>query len=116
VLLGAGALLVVAAYSAAARKNVDGTTEVAALVVLAAGFTAGLGLAALASAIIAVTALLLVEKSRLHDLVARLDCAPVRDSPSWRSSSSRCCPMAPSVRSAASDRGSCGRSSSSSPA
>ncbi len=58
---------------AASRKDVDGTTEVAALVVLAAGLLAGLGSIRLASGIIALVTLLLVEKSRLHALVQRID-------------------------------------------
>ncbi len=78
VLLAGGAALVVAAYVAASRKEVDGTTEVAALVVLAAGALAGSGRLAVASAIVAASALLLVEKSRLHALVARLDDASLR--------------------------------------
>lgn len=78
VLLAGGAALVVAAYAAASRKEVDGTTEVAALVVLAAGTLAGSGRLAVASAIIAASALLLVEKSRLHAFVARLDDASLR--------------------------------------
>jgi uncharacterized membrane protein (DUF4010 family) len=44
-----------------------------ALVVIAAGVVAGAGVHQLASGVIAVTTLLLVEKSRLHSLVARLD-------------------------------------------
>ncbi|HZR84262.1 MAG TPA: DUF4010 domain-containing protein [Candidatus Binatia bacterium] len=77
VLASAGAL-VVAAYVAASRRDVEATTEVAGLIVLAAGTLAGLGHLALASAVIAVTAFLLVEKSRLHSLVQRLDDAEVR--------------------------------------
>lgn len=77
-LVAAAAALVVAAYTAASRHDIDGTTEVAALVVLSAGVVAGLGGLALASAIIAVTCLLLVEKSRLHDLVARIDDVELR--------------------------------------
>jgi uncharacterized membrane protein (DUF4010 family) len=73
VLLGGSVALVVAAYVAASRRSVDGTTEVAALVVLAAGFLAGTGRLVLASGMVALTSLILVEKSRLHALVARLD-------------------------------------------
>jgi uncharacterized membrane protein (DUF4010 family) len=73
VLLAGAAALVVAAYVAASRRDVDGTTEAAALVTLAAGFFAGTGQLALASGMVALTTLLLVEKSRLHGLVARLD-------------------------------------------
>jgi uncharacterized membrane protein (DUF4010 family) len=62
-----------AAYIAGSRQDVDGTTEVAALVVLAAGLLSGLGAVRLASGIIALVTLLLVEKSRLHALVRRID-------------------------------------------
>ena len=60
-------------YVAGSRQDIDGTTEVAALVVLAAGVMAGIGSVRLASGIIAITTLLLVEKSRLHSLVQRID-------------------------------------------
>jgi uncharacterized membrane protein (DUF4010 family) len=69
-----GALaLVVVGYAAASRRHVDATTEVAALVVVATGFAAGIGWTTLSSGIVAITALLLVEKSRLHGLVAHID-------------------------------------------
>ncbi|MEZ5416614.1 MAG: DUF4010 domain-containing protein [Vicinamibacterales bacterium] len=71
-LLVGAAALVVAAYASAARHDVDGTTEVAALVVLAAGTLAGIGHLVLASGIATLTGLLLVEKSELHALVARV--------------------------------------------
>jgi len=75
----AGAVgLVVVAYAVAGRKDVDATTEVAALVVLAAGVMSGVGHASLASGIFALTVLLLVEKSRLHSMVQRLDDASFR--------------------------------------
>jgi len=77
-LLGAAGGLVITAYAAASRRDVDGTTEVAALVVLAAGFLAGIGQLALASGAVATTVLLLVEKSRLHALAARLNDAEMR--------------------------------------
>ena len=74
VVLAAGAVaLVVAGYVAASRHDVDATSEAAALVVIAAGLMAGLGWLALASGVIAVSTLLLVEKSLLHSLVARID-------------------------------------------
>src|SRR6185503_8194679 len=74
IVLAAGAVaLVIAGYAAASRTDVDATTEVAALVVIGAGLAAGLGWAAVGSGIIAVCTLLLVEKSRLHALVARID-------------------------------------------
>ncbi len=73
-ILFAGAVAIVAAaYLAASRQDIDGTTEVAALVVLAAGVLAGMGSVRLASGIIALVTLLLVEKSRLHALVQRID-------------------------------------------
>jgi uncharacterized membrane protein (DUF4010 family) len=78
ILLGGTALLIVAAYVAASRVEVDGTTEVAAFVVLAAGATAGMHELRLASAAIALTTLLLVEKSRLHSIVKRIDDAGLR--------------------------------------
>lgn len=78
VLLAGAAALVVAAYVAASLYDVDGTTEVAAVVVLAAGAMAGLGQLAVASGLSALTGLLLVEKSGLHALVARLDGAELR--------------------------------------
>jgi uncharacterized membrane protein (DUF4010 family) len=78
-ILFAGAVTIVAAaYVAASRHDVDGTTEVAALVVLAAGVLAGMGSIRLASGVIALLTLLLVEKSRLHALVERIDDLGVR--------------------------------------
>jgi len=78
VLLSGAVALVVVAYIAASRRVVDGTTEVAALVVLSTGVLAGTGYLVLASAIVAITTLLLVEKSRLHALIARIDDAGLR--------------------------------------
>jgi uncharacterized membrane protein (DUF4010 family) len=73
-ILFAGAVTIVAsAYVAASRRDVDGTTEVVALVVLAAGLLAGIRSVRLASAIIALATLLLVEKSRLHSFAKRID-------------------------------------------
>lgn len=73
VVLAAAGALVVGAYVVTARGgDVDGTTEVSALVVLAAGALAGRGHLALASALSSVTAFVLVEKSRIHALVHRL--------------------------------------------
>ena len=49
-ILFAGAIMIIAAaYVAGSRRNVDGTTEVAALVVVAAGLLAGIGSVRLAS-------------------------------------------------------------------
>jgi len=77
-LLAGTAALIVAAYMAASRVEIDGTTEMAAFVVLVAGIIAGMHELRLASATIAVTTLLLVEKSRLHKFVERLDDASLR--------------------------------------
>lgn len=77
VLAGAGALVVVA-YLAASRHDIDGTTEVAALVVMAAGVLAGAGFETVASGIGAGTVLLLVEKKQLHGVVSRIDRAEMR--------------------------------------
>src|SRR5690349_12875136 len=72
VLLGPVAIVAIA-YFAGSRTDLDSPTEVAALVVVAAGFLAGTGAHRLASGIIAITCLLLVEKSRLHAFAARID-------------------------------------------
>lgn len=58
--------LIVIGYLAASRTDIDATTEAATLVVTAAGFLSGLGHWALSSGIIALTAFVLIEKSRLH--------------------------------------------------
>ena len=73
ILLAGAVAVVAAAYVAGSRQDIDGTTEVAALTVLAAGLLAGLGSVRLASGMIALLTLLLVEKSRLHALVQRID-------------------------------------------
>lgn len=76
VLLGGAVLLVAAAYVMASRRassDPDGTTEVAALVVLGLGVAAGLGHLRLASAAAVVVVLALHEKSRIHGFVHRLD-------------------------------------------
>ncbi|MGE0450795.1 MAG: MgtC/SapB family protein [Vicinamibacterales bacterium] len=65
--------LTVVAYSAASRRDVDATTEVAAFVAISAGLLAGLGHRAIASGMIALTVLLLLEKTRLHALVSHLN-------------------------------------------
>ena len=77
-LIGGSAALIVAAYAAAARKDIDGTTEVASLVVLGGGVTAGVGAWGLAAGIFALTTLLLVEKSRIHDYARRLEDTSLR--------------------------------------
>jgi len=73
VLLIGGVLLVAIAYLVTAwQATVDATTEVAGLVVLAAGALAGAGRLEVASAVFAGTALVLVEKSRMHAAVERI--------------------------------------------
>ena len=73
-LLIAGALaLTVSAYVRASARDIDATTEVAALVVLGAGVMGGIGELRLAAALTTFTVLLLAEKPRLHTLVERLD-------------------------------------------
>jgi uncharacterized membrane protein (DUF4010 family) len=73
ILLGGVVAIIAAAYVAGSRQDIDATTEVAALVVVAAGVLAGAGAYRLASGIIALESLLLIEKSRLHALVRRID-------------------------------------------
>lgn len=73
ILLAGAVAIVIAGYVAGSRQDIDGTTEVAALIVIAAGVLAGIGSITLASAIIAITTLLLVEKTRLHALVSHID-------------------------------------------
>lgn len=81
-LVAAGALLAVGAYVMSARRGtadaVDGTTEAAALVVLALGLLAGGGALRLASGAGALVVLVLAEKRRLHSWVNRLDPAEMR--------------------------------------
>lgn len=75
VLLAAGALLILLGYAAATMRgkaDTDGTTEVAALVVLALALLAGQGFLALAGGVAAVVALALREKAVLHRLVHKI--------------------------------------------
>ncbi len=76
VLLAAGGAFVVAAYAMAARhggpESIDGTTEAAAIAVLALGVTAGLGKLPVAAAAGAVIVLALREKSAIRAFVQRL--------------------------------------------
>ena len=74
-LLAAAGALTVAAYVMAARAggdSIEGTTEVAALLVLALGVVSGLGFPLLTSAVASVMVLALVEKTRIHKAVKRL--------------------------------------------
>lgn len=75
-MVGGAALLVAVAYAVASRRgsqDPDGTTEVAALVVVGLGVLAGFGHLRLASAAGVVMVLALSEKSRIHGFVQRLD-------------------------------------------
>lgn len=75
VLASGGVLLAVAAYVMAVRRpgaELDGTTEAAAVVVVAIGVTAGLGWLGLAAGAGSVVVLVLSEKTRLHWLVGRV--------------------------------------------
>ena len=74
-LLVGGAALAVVAYGIAARRgaaSMDGTTEAAALLVLALGTLAGIGELRLASGAAVVVVIALKEKERVHSLVAQL--------------------------------------------
>ena len=75
VLLAAGGAFNLIAYAMTVRRPhqpLDGTTEAAALVVLALGVLAALGQLALASGSTAVVVYALGEKERLHTLVGRI--------------------------------------------
>jgi len=80
ILSGGPALLAVAAYLIAAQQtgDRDGTTEAAALLVLATGSIAGLGHASLAAGVAAVAVLALAEKSRIHEFVGKIGHSELR--------------------------------------
>ncbi|MEQ1759374.1 MAG: MgtC/SapB family protein [Vicinamibacterales bacterium] len=96
ILIAATAALIVAGYVSASRHDIDGTTEAAALVVLAAGVVAGAGHLVLASGVSAATALLLLEKTRLHALVAGIDDASLRASARFAAMALIILPLLPS--------------------
>jgi len=73
VLLTSAASLIAIGYARASRQDIDGTTEVAGVVVLATGVLAGMGLTTLAMGVTALTVLLLIEKTRLHAWVTQID-------------------------------------------
>ncbi len=73
VLLAGAVALIAVGYASASRRDIDGTTEVAGIVVLAAGVLAGMGLITIAMGITALTVLMLLEKTRLHGWVKQLD-------------------------------------------
>ncbi len=71
--IAGGVLLVALAYFvSASHGTIDATTEVAGVLVLAAGALAGAGRLTIASSLFAATAFVLVEKSRMHAAVERL--------------------------------------------
>lgn len=73
-LLMSGAMALIAiGYFRASSRDVDATTEVAAVVVLGAGTLAGIGELRLSAALTTLTVLLLAEKPRLHGVIERLD-------------------------------------------
>jgi uncharacterized membrane protein (DUF4010 family) len=75
-LLAGGAALSVAAYVMAVKREgstTDGTTETAAIAVLAVGTMAGLGWLALASGLTALMAFALIEKSRVQEWLKKVD-------------------------------------------
>jgi uncharacterized membrane protein (DUF4010 family) len=73
-LLGGAALLAAFAYAVAVYQtgDRDGTTETAALLVLATGGLCGLGYGSVGSGVAAVAVLALAEKSRIQGLIARI--------------------------------------------
>jgi uncharacterized membrane protein (DUF4010 family) len=73
-LIGGAALLAALAYFVASQQtgDRDGTTETAALLVLATGGLCGLGYAALGSAVAAIAVLALAEKGRIQTLVSKI--------------------------------------------
>jgi uncharacterized membrane protein (DUF4010 family) len=76
VLIGGAVALATAAYVMVARRpsgDTDGTTEVAAIAVLALGALSGLGEIRIAAGAAAVAVLALREKGRIHEFVRRLD-------------------------------------------
>lgn len=78
VLLVAGAVLVLMGYWRSTRRtgrgtNISGTASLTGLITLAAGFLAGSGEFALASAVAGVTVLILAMRSRLHHWLRHID-------------------------------------------
>jgi uncharacterized membrane protein (DUF4010 family) len=73
-LVGGSALLAVAAYVVASMQtgDRDGTTEAAALLVLATGSLSGMGYEALAAGVAAAAVLALAEKSRIREFIPRI--------------------------------------------
>lgn len=78
VLLGGAVGLILVSYAMSSKHDIEATTEVSGLIVLAAGVMAGMGNVQVASGIVAVTLLALLEKSWLHSMVRRLNDAEIR--------------------------------------
>jgi uncharacterized membrane protein (DUF4010 family) len=74
ILLSGAMILTTAAYVMAAQRSgqIEGTTEVAALLVLGMGCVAGLGFPLVTSGVVSVVVLALAEKTRIHSAVERL--------------------------------------------
>jgi uncharacterized membrane protein (DUF4010 family) len=72
-LVGGALALIAIGYVRASGRDIDATTEVAAVVVLGAGVLAGIGELRLSAALTTLTVLLLAEKPRLHGVIERLD-------------------------------------------
>ena len=71
----------IVAYGATMRRpgtTTDGTTEVVAVLVVALGLTAGLGVRTPAAAVGVITVVLLAEKTRLQQALQRVDAAEMR--------------------------------------
>ncbi|PKB14202.1 uncharacterized membrane protein (DUF4010 family) [Novosphingobium kunmingense] len=79
ILLGATATLVVAGYwrATAGRDRISGTASLAGLITLAAGYLAGTGSYAMASAITGLTVLLLAMRRQLHHVLRHIDEAEI---------------------------------------
>lgn len=71
-LAGVGAIVVLT-YRSLSQTDTDGTTEVAAFAVMAAGVLSGAGFIKVGAGVMAIVLLLLVEKRQLHGFVSKLD-------------------------------------------
>ena len=81
VIAAGGVLLPIVAYWATMRRpgtTTDGTTEVAAVLVVALGLAAGLGMRTPAAAVGVITVVLLAEKTRLQQTLQRVDATEMR--------------------------------------
>ena len=81
VIAAGGVLMPIVAYWATMRRpgtTTDGTTEVVAVLVVALGLTAGLGVRTPAAAVGVITVVLLAEKTRLQQALQRVDAAEMR--------------------------------------